>query len=55
MQNCGGDIFPRASEGGVAALLTVMSHGGLIPIITKACGLVIEHLGFIANKTTRKC
>jgi len=52
MQNCGGVIFPSASEGGAAALLTVMAHGGLIPIITKACGLDIEHLGFMANETT---
>jgi len=50
MQNCGGVIFPSASEGGAAALLTVMAHGGLIPIITKSCGLDIEHLGFIANE-----
>lgn len=54
MQNCGGVIFPSASEGGAAALLTVMAHGGLIPIITKACGLDIEHLGFIANETTQE-
>lgn len=52
MQNCGAVIFPSASEGGAAALLTVMAHGGLIPIITKSCGLDIEHLGFIANETT---
>jgi hypothetical protein len=52
MQNCGGIIFPSASEGGAAALLTVMAHGGLVPIITKSCGLDIEHLGFIANETT---
>ncbi|MFN3445116.1 MAG: hypothetical protein ACK44D_05190, partial [Bacteroidia bacterium] len=52
MQNCGGIIFPSASEGGAAALLTVMTYGGLVPIITKGCGLDIEHLGFIANETT---
>ncbi len=52
MQNCGAVIFPSASEGGAAALLTVMSNGGLIPIITKGCGLDIEHLGFIANEAT---
>lgn len=54
MHNCGGVIFPSASEGGAAAILTVMSHGGLIPIITKSCGLDIEHLGFIANETTQE-
>lgn len=52
MQLCGGVIFPSASEGSAPALLTVMSHGGLIPISTKNCGLDIEHLGFIANETT---
>jgi hypothetical protein len=54
MQNCGGVIFPSASEGGAAAILTVMAHGGLIPMITKACGLDVEHLGFIANETTQE-
>ncbi|MBP9187649.1 MAG: glycosyltransferase [Bacteroidia bacterium] len=52
MQTCGGVIFPSASEGGAAALLTVMTHGGLVPIITKACGLDIDHLGFIAEECT---
>ena len=52
METCGGVIFPSASEGGAAALLTVMTYGGLIPIITKACGLDIEHLGFVAEETT---
>jgi glycosyltransferase involved in cell wall biosynthesis len=52
METCGGVIFPRASEGGAAALLTVMTYGGLIPIITKACGLDIEHLGFVAEEST---
>ncbi len=52
MESCGGVIFPSASEGGAAALLTVMTYGGLIPIITKACGLDIEHLGFVAEETT---
>lgn len=52
MKNCGSVIFPSASEGGAAAILTVMSHGGLIPIITKSCGLDVEHLGFVANETS---
>lgn len=52
MQNCGGIVFPSASEGGAAALLTVMTYGGLVPIITKGCGLDIGHLGFIANEIT---
>ena len=51
MNNCGAIIFPSASEGGAAAILTAMSHGGLIPIITKSCGLDVEHLGFVANET----
>lgn len=52
MKNCGSVIFPSASEGGAAAILTVMSHGGLIPIITKSCGLDIENMGFVAKETT---
>jgi glycosyltransferase involved in cell wall biosynthesis len=52
MQNCGAVIFPSASEGSAPSLLTVMAHGGLIPIITKSCGLDVEHLGFIADLST---
>lgn len=52
MQTCGAVIFPSASEGGGAALLTVMKHGGLIPIITKSCGLDIDEISFVANDTT---
>jgi glycosyltransferase involved in cell wall biosynthesis len=52
MQTCGAVIFPSASEGGAAALLTVMKHGSLIPIITKACGLDIDDISFVANETS---
>jgi glycosyltransferase involved in cell wall biosynthesis len=52
MQTCGAVIFPSASEGGAAAILTVMKHGGLIPIITKACGLDIDDISFMADETT---
>lgn len=52
MLNCAASVFPSASEGGAAALLTVMTHGGLIPIITKPCGLDVEHLGFVALSST---
>jgi glycosyltransferase involved in cell wall biosynthesis len=51
MKNCGAVIFPSASEGSAPSILTVMSHGGLIPIITKSCGLDVENLGFVANNT----
>jgi glycosyltransferase involved in cell wall biosynthesis len=52
MQTCGAVIFPSASEGGAAAILTVMKHGGLIPILTKACGLDIDDISFMADETT---
>lgn len=52
MMNCGGAIFPSASEGGAAALLTIMTYGGLIPIITKSCGLDVENIGFVAESTS---
>lgn len=50
MMSCGAAIFPSSSEGGAAALLTVMTYGGLIPIFTKSCGLDIQTLGFMANE-----
>lgn len=52
MMQCGAAIFPSASEGGAAALLAVMTYGGLIPICTKACGLDIEDIGFVSEKPT---
>lgn len=52
MKDCGCIIFPSASEGGAAAILTTISHGRLIPIITKSCGLDIENFGFVAKETT---
>ncbi len=52
MMDCGAAIFPSASEGGAAALLTIMSYGGLIPIVTKGVGLDIANIGFVAEETT---
>lgn len=44
-------IFPSVSEGGAAGLLTLMAHGGLIPITTQTTGLDIENLGFVSKGT----
>lgn len=52
MMECGAAIFPSASEGGAAALLAVMTYGGLIPICTKSCGLDVEDIGFVSEQTT---
>lgn len=42
MKICGAVVFPSVSEGGAPAILTVMAHGGLIPIISKSSGLDLE-------------
>lgn len=38
-------IVPSCSEGGCASVLTPMVNGGLIPIVTPACGVDIEDYG----------
>lgn len=39
MTLCGAVVLPSVSEGGAAAVLTVIANGGLVPIITYASGL----------------
>lgn len=40
-------VFPSVSEGGAPAVLNVMANGGLVPIISKSCGLDVEQYGFM--------
>ena len=46
MNNTSAVIFPSVSEGGAVAILNVMANGGLVPIISEACGLNVENYGF---------
>ena len=50
MDKCAFVIFPSASEGASPTVLTAMGNGGLIPIISKACGLDVEPFGFVFEK-----
>lgn len=47
MFSCGAMIYPSVSEGGAVAVLNVLGNGGLIPIISKSCGLDLEKYGLI--------
>ncbi len=42
---CAFVVFPSASEGGCASVVTVMGNGGLIPIVSSAACLDVAHLG----------
>jgi glycosyltransferase involved in cell wall biosynthesis len=50
MQRCGAVIFPSSSEGGAASILTLMANGGLVPVITKQCGLTLPDMAFEAER-----
>jgi glycosyltransferase involved in cell wall biosynthesis len=52
MLQCGAVIFPSTSEGGAASIITLMANGGLVPVITKQCGLTLNNLAFEAEKAT---
>lgn len=39
MEQCAFLLHPSISEGGAAAVLNVVANGGLIPIVSRACGL----------------
>lgn len=50
MNKCSFVIFPSSAEGMASGVLTCMNHG-MIPIITKECGIDIdESLGFVLKK-----
>lgn len=49
MHECIAVVSPSASEGGAVAMLNLMANGGLIPIISKASGLDVDHYGFVFN------
>ncbi len=42
MQTCGAVVMPSASEGGSAAVLTAVAHGGLIPLVSAACAVDLD-------------
>ena len=50
LHRCACVIFPSASEGGCASVVTAMGNGGLIPIVSKSCGLDVEELGWIFDR-----
>ena len=50
MYNCGFVIYPSASEGGCASIVTVLGNGGLVPIISRASGLDIFEFGIDFEK-----
>lgn len=50
MDNCGFVIHPTVSEGGAASVLTVMGNGGLIPLVTRMCGLDLEEYGYLMDE-----
>ena len=47
MDNNIATVFPSVSEGSAPSVLNVMANGGLIPIISKSCGLDVGHYGFM--------
>lgn len=47
-------VSPSASEGGAPAALTVMTNGGLLPIISRASGLDLEEYGVIMNDVSHQ-
>ena len=54
MEMCAFVIFPSASEGSSPSVLTAMGNGGLIPLISKACGLNVEPFGFVFEKLEKQ-
>jgi len=50
MLRCGAIVYPSVSEGGAVSVLNVLGNGGLIPIISKSCGLDLEKYGLIFSK-----
>ena len=51
---CAFVVFPSASEGGCASVVTVMGNGGLIPIVSVAACLDVAHLGDIFAEISEK-
>lgn len=43
MNICGFAVMPSCSESQVSSIIQVMANGGLMPIVTKFCGLFPEH------------
>ena len=52
MNLCGAVVFPSLSEGSAPAVLNVIANGGLIPIISSACGLDFEDERFVFDPIT---
>lgn len=52
MSICGIVVFPSISEGGSPSVLTAVSHGAGIPIVTKACGLDFDKIGIVIEDSS---
>jgi len=48
-ENCGYVILPSCSEGISTAVITAMAIGGMIPVVTKECGLDINDFGILID------
>lgn len=51
-ENCGYVILPSSSEGIATAVLTAMGRGGMIPVVTKECGVDIDDFGILIEDLT---
>jgi len=51
-KNCGYVILPSSSEGIATSVLTVMGNGGMIPIVTKECGVDVDDFGILIDSLT---
>lgn len=51
-KNCGYVILPSSSEGIATAVLTAMGRGGMIPIVTKECGVDVDDFGILIEDLT---
>lgn len=50
LNQCAYIIFPSASEGGCAAVITCMANGGLIPITAKSTDVNLDNYGIEINQ-----
>ena len=50
--DCTSLLYPSISEGGAASVLVVLAAGGLVPIITRTCGLDLEPFSIIMEDST---
>ena len=49
MDQCGFVILPSCAEGGSPSVLNCAANGGLVPIISKDCGLDIDEYGWVLD------